>query len=308
MRWVTYRAPSGERLGLVVDDKIHGLDGATALLDLLGDGGSKMRDAAEHASSSPAEVLDLDGADLAPPLRPRQIRDYIGFLDHLKNILAAYHTEPAPIFYEQPASYFSSISSLLGPRDDVRISPGSEQFDFELEVAAVIGKGGSDIAPVDAMSHIAGFMIFCDWSARDVQMREMDLGLGPFKGKDGANTLGPMFVSADELEPRRNGSSYDVQMSAYVNDERVGGGSMAQMDWHWADIITHASRGSILLPGDVLGSGTVPTGALIEQASRNDFRGYLQADDVVRLEVDLLGETRQRVLPSFPVHPMRTLT
>jgi len=308
MKWVTYRTAEGERVGLVVRDKVHGLDTASTLLDLLGDDGTRLREAAEHATSSPVEIVDYEQADLAPPLRPRQIRDYLCFIDHLRNILATLDAEPGPRHYEQPAAYFASIASLLGPHDDVRISPGSSQFDLELEVAAVVGKGGSDIAPNNAMSHVAGFMIFCDWSARDLQMREMDLGLGPFKGKDGANTFGPMFVTTDELEPHRSGESYDLQMTAYVNDERIGGGSMAQMDWHWSDIVAHASRGSDLLPGDVLGSGTVPTGALIEAATTPDFRGFLQPDDVVRLEVDLLGQTRQRVLPSVAVHPIRTLT
>lgn len=307
MKWVTYRTDDGERLGLVVDDKIHGLDSATTLIGLLGDDGERMHQAAEHASSSPSEVLDYERADLSAPLRPRQIRDYLCFIDHLANILAGFDAEPGPRHYEQPAAYFASIASILGPYDDVHISPGSTQFDLELEVAAVIGKGGSDIAPTTADSHIAGFMIFCDWSARDLQMREMDLGLGPFKGKDGANTFGPMFVSADELAPYRSGDSYDLQMTAYVNDERIGGGSMAQMDWHWSDVVAHASRGSNLLPGDVLGSGTVPTGTLMEAATAADFRGFLQPDDIVRLEVDLLGQTRQRVLPSVAVHPMRTL-
>lgn len=309
MKWVTYRTSTGERAGLVVDDTIHGLDNETTVLDLLGDDGERMHDAAARATSAPIEIVDLGTADLAPPLRPRQIRDYLCFLDHLRNILAAYNAEPDPTAYEVPGAYFSCISTLLGPNDDVCISPGSTRFDFELEVAAVIGKGGSDIAPEDAMSHIAGFMIFCDWTARDVQMREMALGLGAYKGKDGANTLGPMFVTSDELEQHRSGGSYDLQMTAYVNDELVGGGSMAQMDWQWADVVTHASRGSVLLPGDILGSGTVPTGSLVELASTQGeaFRGFLQPGDVVRLEVDQLGEIRQRVLSSVPAHPMRTL-
>jgi 2-keto-4-pentenoate hydratase/2-oxohepta-3-ene-1,7-dioic acid hydratase in catechol pathway len=192
----------------------------------------------------------------------------------------------------------------------VRISPGCEQFDYELEVAAIIGRGGSDIAPDDAWSHIAGFMIFCDWSARDLQLAEMALNLGPAKGKDGANTLGPALVTVDELVDHRSGGSYALAMRGWVNDELVSEGSMDQMDWHWADIVAYASRGCDLVAGDAICSGTVPTGCLMEHYASNGpdkFRGWLHPGDVVRLEVEGLGEVRQEVHPAVPVHPLRTL-
>lgn len=309
MRWVTYRTGGDERAGLVVDDQIHALPAGTSVVGLLGDDGEHMAAAAERARSDPHEVIELAGADLAPALRPRQLRDYLCFLQHLRNVIEPFGLELDDTYTQIPAGYFSCISTLLGPHDDVAIPPGCEQFDFELEIGAVIGRGGSDIAVEDAWGHIAGYVIFSDWSARDVQLREMGLNLGPNKGKDGGSTLGPMFVTADELEPYRSGESFSLGMRAYVNDELVGGGSMDQMDWYWPDVVVHASRGCILLPGDVLGSGTVPTGCLLELASLHgsDFRGYLQPGDVVRLEVDQLGELRQRVVAGPEPRPMRAL-
>ena len=310
MRWVTYRAgDGGERAGLVVDGQIHALDDETRLIDLLGDDGERMAAAAERAAANPREVVSLDSADLAPPLRPPQIRDFLCFLDHLRNVLSASGMEMDPAWDQIPGFYFSSVSTVIGPHDPVHISPGCQQFDFELEVAAIIGKGGANLDPDEAHSHIAGFMLFCDWSARDLQMFEMKLGLGPAKGKDGANTLGPALVTVDELADFRSGGSYALEMKGYVNDDLVSKGSMDQMDWSWGEVVAYASRGNPLLPGDAICSGTVPTGCLIEHFAVDGpdrFRGWLQPGDVVRLEVQELGAIRQEVLPAEPVHRLRT--
>ncbi|MDY7103654.1 MAG: fumarylacetoacetate hydrolase family protein [Actinomycetota bacterium] len=311
MRWVTYRTGGGERTGLVVGDAVHALDDDISLIDLLGDDGERMTAAAARAMNAPTEIVALDGADLAPPLRPPSIRDFLCFLEHMRTIARGVGMEMNPLWEKIPGFYFSSVSSVVGPHDPVRISPGCEQFDYELEVAAVIGRGGSDLAPEDAASHIVGFMLFCDWSARDLQLAEMGLNLGPAKGKDGANTLGPALVTVDELAPHRSGGSYALGMRGYVNDELVSEGSMDQMDWHWGDIVAYASRGCELVPGDVICSGTVPTGCLMEHFASDGpdkFRGWLQPGDVVRLEVEGLGSIRQEVKPAVPVRPIRTLS
>lgn len=310
MRWVTYRnSDSSERAGLVLDGSIHGLAGDTALIDLLGDDGSLLGAAAERAERDPVEVIDLDAADLAPPLRPPQIRDFLCFLDHLRNARAAADMDMDETWDQIPAFYFSNTSSVIGPNDPVAISPGCTWFDYELEIAAIIGRGGQDIHPDDADSHIAGLMIFCDWSARDLQIREMKLSLGPAKGKDGANTFGPMLVTADELEPFRQGNSYHLEMAAYVNGERVSHGWMDQMDWSFGEIVAYASRGTALRPGEAICSGTVPTGCLFEHFAvqgPDDFPGWLEAGDEVRLEVQELGTCTQKVLPAPEVHRLRT--
>jgi 2-keto-4-pentenoate hydratase/2-oxohepta-3-ene-1,7-dioic acid hydratase in catechol pathway len=310
MRWVMYRQPNGtEAAGLVLDGQIHGLGADTRVIDLLGDDGEAMDAAAERARERPAEIVALDAADLAPPIRPPSLRDFLTFLDHLRNARRAMGGEIDKTWEEIPAFYFSNVAAVVGPHDAVPISPGSERFDYELEVAAIIGKGGSDLHPDEAAAQIAGFTIFCDWSARDLQMHEMQLSLGPSKGKDGANTLGPMLVTADELEPFREGNSYRLGMKGYVNDDLVSEGSMTQMDWSWGEIISYASRGTRVVPGDAICSGTVPTGCLIEHFAvdgPDKFRGWLQPGDIVRLEVEQLGEIRQEILPSKPVHRLRT--
>jgi 2-keto-4-pentenoate hydratase/2-oxohepta-3-ene-1,7-dioic acid hydratase in catechol pathway len=199
---------------------------------------------------------------------------------------------------------------VIGPNEPVAISPGSERFDYELEVAAVVGRGGSDLDPETAADHIAGYTIFCDWSARDLQVHEMKLGLGPAKGKDSATSLGPAFVTADELAPYASGNSFKLDMRVYVNDEETGGGSMDQMDWSWGEVLAYASRGTQLNPGDVIGSGTVPTGCLFEHFSLSGggdgFRGWLKPGDRVRLWIEQIGEIEHEVVAGPPVHRLRT--
>lgn len=308
MRWVTYTSEDGDRRGgLVLDgERIHGLPPGRTVRDLLGDDGERMAAAAEHATRDPSEVVDLDGATLHPPLEPYQVRDFLTFLDHLRNARGPESPDIEDIWYEIPAFYFSNLAAVVGPHDPVAVSPGSRWFDFELEVAAVVGREGSDLHPDEATDVLAGFTIMCDWSARDLQYHEADLGLGPAKGKDGATTLGPMLVTLDELDHRRDGDRWDLRMRAWIDDELVTDGSMAQMDWSWGEVLAYASRGTTLHPGDVIGSGTVPMGCLIEhvQTSRDDFRGFLRPGQVVRLEVEGLGTTRQVVRAAPPVHAL----
>jgi 2-keto-4-pentenoate hydratase/2-oxohepta-3-ene-1,7-dioic acid hydratase in catechol pathway len=305
-----YRRSDGtEAAGLVLDGKVHGLGPGSRVIDLLGDDGETMDAAAARAREDPVEVVDVDRADLAPPVRPPQLRDFAAFLGHVHNVSKAFAGEIASAWEEIPAFYFSNVAAVVGPYDAVAISPRCEWFDYELEVAAIIGKPGADLHPDVAADHIAGFTIFCDWSARDVQLHELQLMLGPSKSKDSANTLGPMLVTVDELEAFRHDDSYQLKMQGYVNDELVTEGDLAQMDWSWGELVAYASRGTTLAPGEAIGSGTVPTGCLLEQFALNgpeQFRGWLRPGDVVRLDVERLGTTRQEVLPSRPVHRLRT--
>ncbi len=242
-------------------------------------------------------------------MQPRQLRDFLAFLDHLRNARSGLGQGIEKEWEEIPAFYFSNTTAVVGPNDPVPISPGCTMFDYELEVAAIIGTEGADLHPDTAAEHIVGFTIFGDWSARDLQMHEMKLGLGPAKGKDGANTLGPMLVTCDELEDFRQGNSYHLEMNGYVGDELVSHGWMDQMDWSWGEIVAYASRGTRILPGEAICSGTVPTGCLLERFALGgpaEFRGWLQPGDVVRLDVAELGATRQEILPAPPVHRLRS--
>lgn len=305
MRFVTYGSATGQdRVGLVDGDLVHGLGSATTLLDLLERG--ELTAAGNRARTDPAETVPLDGLTLRAPLQPRSIRDSTGFLQHMRNC-----AEPAGIVVDEryerfPPFYFSNVAAVVGPHDDVSISPGSARFDYELEVCAVIGRTGSTIPRERAEEHIAGYMLLCDWSARDLQVEEMALGLGPAKGKDGANTLGPMLVTPDELEPYRAGAGFDLPMRGYVNDELISEGNWSTVDWGFADMITYSSRGTRLRPGDVIGSGTVPTGCLFEHfvTDPDGFRGWLQPGDQVRLVVDRVGEICHRIIEGHAAEPL----
>ncbi|MEU9337028.1 fumarylacetoacetate hydrolase family protein [Streptomyces sp. NPDC048290] len=315
MRWMTYDCPrTGPRTGLLSGDGLHLLPGTTTLLDLLGDDGERLSAAAEQALTDPADIVTPDPARTGPPLRPPSIRESVGFLDHVRNTSPTRALDPR--FTEFPPFYFSNPAAVTGPYTDIPLFPGTARFDYELEVGAVIGLPARDVKPEHAHRHIAGYVLFCDWSARDLQLHEMGLGLGPAKGKDGANTLGPYLVTPDVLAHHRaNGThdtydTYDLEMTAEVNGVRTSSGRLSAMDWTFADMIAYMSRGTTLRPGELIGSGTVPSGCLLEAFVQRPaaFRGWLQPGDVVRLEVQELGHTLQTVLPGPAPHPLRPLT
>ncbi|TQM37448.1 fumarylacetoacetate hydrolase family protein [Pseudonocardia cypriaca] len=304
MRWVTYRSADGtERPGLLQDGRVHGLDGT--LLGLIESG---LAAAAERATARPVEVVDLADVRLAAPIpRPPSVRDFLSFEEHLRNARRALGRDDVPpVWFEQPVFYFSNPAAILGPDDEVPISPGCEAFDYEVEVAAVVGRAGSDLTPAEAEQHIAGYTIFCDWSARDVQARESTVGLGPAKGKDGATSIGPVLVTPDELEPHRSGKGYRLAMRGSVNGRDIGGGSWADIHWSFGQMLAYASRGTELRPGDVIGSGTVGTGCLLELSGLHGSQRYpwLRPGDVVTVEVEQLGSLTGRIVGGPAVVPL----
>ncbi|GAA0899666.1 fumarylacetoacetate hydrolase family protein [Pseudonocardia zijingensis] len=304
MRWVTYRAADGaERPGLLRDGRVHGLDGT--LLALIESG---LAEAAERAVAAPVEVVDLADVQLVAPIpRPPSVRDFLSFEEHLRNAVHALgRTDPPPVWFEQPVFYFSNPAAILGPDEEVPISPGCEAFDYEVEVAAVVGRAGSDLSPAEAEACIAGYTILCDWSARDVQRRESSAGLGPAKGKDGATSIGPVLVTPDELEPYRDGRGYRLAMRASVNGREQGGGTWADIHWSFGQMLAYASRGTRLLPGDVVGSGTVGTGCLLELSGLHGSERYpwLQPGDVVSIEVEQIGTITGRIVPGPELVPL----
>lgn len=310
MRWATYRhtSQSGRRTGLVVNGQIHGVAAGTQLIDLLGDDGERLTLAAEHAHRDPAEVVDLSSVEvLAPIPTPPTVRDFYAFEQHVKTARQRRGLEMEPDWYELPVFYFSNPYAVTGTGADVAISPGSGEFDFELEVAAVVGRGGSDIKPEHGDRHIAGYCVMNDWSARDVQRREMKLSMGPVKGKDTATSLGPVLVTPDEIEHRRKGVSFDLGMRATVNGREYSNASLADIHWSFAEMIAYASRGTRVAPGDVIGSGTCGTGCILELSLVNGSDAYpwLRPGDEVALEVDELGSLRNRVTEGVPLVPLR---
>jgi len=296
MRFTTCRTGNGElRAGIVDGSNVHAFAAGITVIDLLERG--DLSEQGRRLVESSHETIALADVEVRSPLQPRSIRDCAGFLQHLRNLSEAVDMPVDDRHELFPPFYFTNPNARLGPYDDVPIAPNSTQFDFELEIAAVIGTAGSDIRPGDAEAHIAGYMVFCDWSARDLQLHEMPLRLGPAKGKDTANTIGPYLVTPDELEPYRSRKAFDLEMTAHVNDELVSRGRMNTIDWGFSDMIAYASRGTELRAGDVIGSGTVETGCLFEHfvLDPDRFRGWLQPGDVVRLAVEHIGELRHRI-------------
>ena len=230
-------------------------------------GGGRAREHAEYR---------LDEVRLRPPvLHPPAVRDFYAFEEHVRRARALRGLEVPPEWYELPVFYFSNPAAIYGPDDVVPYPEGTEELDYELEVAAVIGAGGA----------IGGFTVMNDWSARDLQRAEMKVGLGPAKGKDFATSLGPIVVTPDELGDLR------LEMIARVNGEERSRGNLGDMHHPWEAIVAHASRNTVLRPGDVLGSGTVGTGCILEHG---DGR-WLRPGDVVELEVEGIGVLRNRV-------------
>ncbi len=289
---------------------IYAMPPGVTLLDLIGRGADGLRQAGEDAQRSPSAVVALDEVRLMAPIpRPPSIRDSLCFLDHMRNCQAALGAGRvlADTWYRIPAFYFACPATVLGPYDDAPTAPGSAWQDFELEIAAIIGTSGRDLTVEQAERAIIGYTIFNDWSARDLQQMESQLGIGQGKGKDSGVTLGPYLVTPDELEPYRRDGKLDLQVTALVNDSVIGSGSTAQMDWTFGEVISYASRGVTLTPGDVIGSGTVPTCTLVEHlnpTALESFPGWLHDGDVVTLQVQGLGETRQTVRASSAPHPL----
>jgi fumarylacetoacetate (FAA) hydrolase len=198
-----------------------------------------------------------------------------------------------PEWYRFPVFYFSNHNAILGPGEDLNIPPTIKKLDYELEVACVIGKRGRDISANEASRYIAGYLVMNDWSARDVQTEEMKVGLGPAKGKDFATSLGPYLVTPDELEDRREGNRYRLSMEARVNGKVLSRGNLVDIYWTFSQMIARASESTWLFPGDVLGSGTVGTGCLLELGT--DVHPWLQPGDLVELAVERLGTLVNRV-------------
>jgi 2-keto-4-pentenoate hydratase/2-oxohepta-3-ene-1,7-dioic acid hydratase in catechol pathway len=226
------------------------------------------------------------------------VRDFYAFEDHVATARRSRGLEMEPDWYELPVFYFSNPYAVIGPHADVVVPPGCTELDFEVEVAAVIGRSGADLEPEEAERHIAGFCIMNDWSARDLQRREMKLNLGPAKGKDSATSLGPHLVTGDELEPFRKGKAYDLTMTAMVNGREYSRGNLADIHWSFGEMIAYASRGTRVEPGDVIGSGTCGTGCILELSlvHGSDKYPWLQAGDEVTVTVDHLGALSNTVV------------
>src|SRR5699024_3428843 len=183
------------------------------------------------------------------------IRDFMAFEEHALNATKGLGGVLDPDWYELPVFYFTNPTSVRGHAAHIPIAPGCNSFDYEIELASIIGWSGSDLNLEDANSLIAGYCLFIDWSARDLQRREMRLGLGPSKGKDTASSLGPVLVTPDELESLRSHKGFELDVTANVNGHAYTDSSFAQLYWSFEQMIVYASRGTMMRPGDIIASG-----------------------------------------------------
>ncbi|GAA1583890.1 fumarylacetoacetate hydrolase family protein [Actinomadura kijaniata] len=301
MRIARYEHHGEHRTGRVEDDGIHPFPGGVTALTATGD-------------TPTGEPVPLAEVRLLPPVQPPSVRDFVAFEEHVEGVRAAVDGASGvpDAWYEAPTFYFTNPHALVGAHDDVPVPPGCHALDFELEVAAVIGRAGRDLTPERARDHILGYTVFNDWSARDLQSREMRVGLGPCKGKDFATTLGPWLVTADELEPYRDADGFlRLALTAEVNGAVVGRDLLSNMGWPFEDLVAYASRGTEVRPGDVLGSGTCGNGGcLAELWGRNGERTPppLRPGDTVTLTVEGVGTVANTVVPGpdpLPVPPAR---
>lgn len=293
MRFVTYSTTAkSHQPGLLVEDAVYPLPFAS-LLDLIeaGDAGLARARRASEGRRIPLDTVRLH----APLLRPTTLRDAYAFETHVKTANANRGREVPPEWYKFPIFYFTNPNNIFGPEDEIPYPPYTKELDYELEIAAIIGRPGRDIKPEEAPQHIFGFTIFNDWSARDIQREEMKVGLGPAKGKDFASALGPCIVTAEDLADKsvNRPGVYDLEMRACVNGTEKSRGNFKDIYWSFGDILARASESVTLLPGDVIGSGTVGTGCLLELTKAKG--PWLNKGDVVELEIERIGTLRNTV-------------
>ncbi len=324
MRLISFarRGATGRALGALDEDGVLHLAHAAAILglpdadraplatmeSLLADwdrGLALARSVSERAAAFPpgdrtAPLLAAtrhaaDAVTIHPPVaQPPSLRDFYAFEAHVKNARARRGLPVAPEWYEFPAFYFSNPGALVGPDADVARPSWTEALDYELEIACVISRRARNVRAEDWRDVVAGFTILNDWSARDVQRKEMAVGLGPAKGKDFATSLGPALVTLDELDARLDGDRHDLAMEARVNGRVLSRGNAKDLHYSFGQMIARASQDVYLFPGDVIGSGTVGNGCLLELGP--ETHPWLKPGDEVTLSIDLLGSLTNRIV------------
>lgn len=301
MRLLSYDTNNGPRCGVLQGNDIvdvssllgtggHPLRDVRALLEQGDDAIERVREAL--AKDSSASRVPLSGAQLrSPVIQPPTVRDFIVFEEHASNQGTR---EPNEAWYRMPVFYFSNPLCVYGTDAVIPHPSASSQFDYELEIGIVIGKEGSNVAAADAMDYIAGFTLFNDWSARDLQVDEMAFGLGPAKGKDTASSIGPWLVTKDEMAPYLKDGHLHLKCEVKVNgDLWMKDGEAQNGHFTFADMVERASKDSRIVPGDVIGSGTVGGGSIRESIRKGfDKARFLQPGDVVEHEVEGIGVLR----------------
>ena len=283
MKFATFSTPqTPPQPGLVKENRIHPLSfpSMRAVIEAGAD------EAARHISKASYSLAEVK---LHAPLKPTTLRDAYAFEQHVRTANQNRGRDIPPEWFKFPIFYYTNPNSIFGPGDEIPYPNYTQSLDYELEIAVVIGKAGINLSAEKAAEHIFGYTVFNDWSARDIQREEMKAGLGPAKGKDFASSLGPFIVTPDALTDKTAGRPgvYDLSMTAKINGMEMSRGNFKDIYWSFGEIIAHASQSAMLYPGDVIGSGTVGTGCLLELTKTQG--PWLNKGDVVELEIERIG-------------------
>jgi len=313
MKLATYLNKGKEQVAFYIDGKLYNLNEADSrlpqtIMPMLEDWEAMSAIARVTEENIKNGSLKIDSINfntaqvLAPVPRPTSCRDGYAFRQHVAAARRNRKVEMIPEFDQYPIFYFTNHNAIQGPGEIACMPDHFEKLDFELEAAIVVGKKGRNITAAEADSYIAGYCIMNDMSARRLQMEEMLLNLGPAKGKDFSTVIGPWLVTPDELEhlkipakEHHTGNNYNLKMTCKVNGIEVSAGNMGDMDWTFAEILERCAYGADILPGDVIGSGTVGTGCFLElngtgKLNNPDYKEqWLQPGDEVVMEIDGLG-------------------
>lgn len=313
MKLVTYSINNSSKLGIIVNDTIYDVNAndhslPKTMLELLNQEEKgmdslrelelKLKDGKINENGIPYNQAEL----LAPVPNPTSCRDGYAFRQHVAAARRNRGVPMIPEFDSYPIMYFTNHNAVQGPGEIWCMPDHFQKLDFELEIAAVIGKKGRNISSNQTDAYIAGYTIMNDMSARTLQMEEMLLNLGPAKGKDFSTVIGPYLITPDELEtykvpakPNHIGNNYNLEMKCWVNGIEVSSGNVADMDWTFAEIIERCAYGVDIFPGDVIGSGTVGTGCFLELNGTGLLNDksyktqWLQPNDIVEMEITGLG-------------------
>ncbi len=313
MKIATYNNNGKEQSALLINNKLYNLNEVDArlpqtLAEMLQDWESLSAIAAEaqkqiENGNKNIESKDINSVILLAPLpKPTSCRDGYAFRQHVAAARRNRKVEMIAEFDEYPIFYFTNHNAIQGVGEIKCMPDHFQKLDFELEAAIIVGKKGRNITAAAADNYIAGYCIMNDMSARTLQMEEMKLNLGPAKGKDFSTVIGPWLVTPDELEsykiaakPNHTGNNYNLKMTCKVNGIQVSEGNMGDMDWTFAEILERCAYGADILPGDVIGSGTVGTGCFLELNGTGKLHNpeykeqWLQPGDEVIMEIDGLG-------------------
>jgi len=320
MKLVSYSTKKDDliRLGLVLSGKIidveYGLRKVSdnkelsefpgGLIDLLQEWDrnkkliKKLENESEKILKSHEDQLVIDESEIQfhslLPV-PNSFRDFYAFEQHVRNARKLRNMEIAKEWYDFPAFYFSNHNAFKGTNAEITKPKYTNEMDFELEISCIIGKTGKNIKLEDAKDYITGFSILNDWSARDIQREEMKVGLGPAKGKDFATSMGPFLVTPEEISEFKKNKGFDLKMTARKNGEIISEGNWADIHYSFEEMIVRASDEVTLYPGDVIGSGTVGTGCILELRPENT-NGWLEPGDEIELEVEKLGKLKNTIV------------